>query len=76
MSSSIRPRLVQHGDRSPSLTPAGIEEFEVSRAIEAARLAKLNAVQDVLRDAPREELASVSLWLQALLAGRSDPARG
>ncbi len=65
------PRPVKAGDRSPSLTPKGIEKFEVERAIEAARLAKLNAVQDVLHNAGRDELSSVAQWIQAVLDGAS-----
>jgi hypothetical protein len=71
MATSKRPRAVAKGDRSPSLSPAGIEEFEVDAATEGARLAKLAAVRDVLQHAERDELASVSLWLQAVLAGVS-----
>ena len=64
-------RPVSKGDRSPSLTPGGIEHFEVSRAVEAAKLAKLTAVRDVLHNAGRDELASVALWVQAVMAGAS-----
>ena len=71
MVKNTKSRPVTKGDRSPSLTPAGIESFEVSRAIEAAKLAKLTAVRDVLHNAGRDELASVALWVQAVLAGAS-----
>ena len=71
MAKTTRPRPVAKGDRSPSLTTAGIEHFEVANAAEGARLATLNAVRDVLAHAPLEELSSVSAWLQAVLAGSS-----
>ncbi len=71
MTKTERPRRVAKGDRAPALTPAGIERFEVHRAEEAAKLAKVNAVRDVLHNAHRDELSSVALWLQAVLAGSS-----
>lgn len=71
MNKSSDPRPVRKGDRAPSLTASGIERYEVGNAAEAARLAKLNAVRDVLHNAAHDELSSVSLWLQAVLAGSS-----
>jgi len=71
MSKPTDPRPVAAGDRSPSLSAAGIEHFEVTRAAEAAKLAKLVAVRDVLQHAGRDELSSVALWVQAVLAGTS-----
>ena len=71
MATSKRPRPAAKGDRSPNLTQEGIEAFEVSEATEGSRLAKFAAVRDVLQHAQRDELASVSLWLQAVLAGVS-----
>ncbi|MEQ1702665.1 MAG: polyphosphate kinase 2 [Ilumatobacteraceae bacterium] len=71
MATSKRPRPVAKGDRAPKLTQEGIEAFEVEAATEGSRLAKFEAVRDVLAHAERDELASVSLWLQAVLAGVS-----
>ena len=71
MDKSTRPRPVGKGDRAPSLTASAIEEFEVGNAMDAAKLAKLNAVRDVLHNAAHDELSSVSQWLQAVLAGSS-----
>ena len=71
MDKSTRPRPVGKGDRAPSLSASAIEKFEVANAMEAAKLAKLNAVRDVLHNAAHDELSSVSLWLQAVLAGSS-----
>ena len=71
MTTSNRPRPVRKGDRAPSLTAAGIEHFEVTHAADAAKLAKLNAVRDVLHNAEHDELSSVAAWLQAVLAGTS-----
>ncbi len=71
MGESERSRKVREGDRSPLLTPEGIERFEVSMATETARQVKLNAVRDVLHNAHPEELASVAEWLRAVLDGTS-----
>ena len=68
MATSKRPRAVEDGDRSPSLDPDGIEAFVVGGATDGARLSMLAAVRDVLQHAERDELASVSQWLQAILA--------
>ena len=71
MDKSTRPRPVGKGDRAPSLSASAIEKFEVANAMEAAKSAKHNAVRDVLHNAAHDELSSVSLWLQAVLAGSS-----
>lgn len=71
MSKPSTPRPASLGDRSPLLTARGIEEFEVRSAIEGARLAKLNAVRDVLENAGRDELSSIASWINAVLAGSS-----
>lgn len=71
MAKTDRPRKVAQGDRSPSLTQAGIEAFEVTMAAEAAKAAKLNAVRDVLHSAGHDELRSVAEWLKAVLDGSS-----
>ena len=71
MAKKAAPRRVVQGDRSPVLTTAGIEQFEIGRATEAARLAKVSAIRDVLRTADKDELESVAMWLQAVLAGTS-----
>jgi polyphosphate kinase len=71
MAKSKTPRPVAKGDRSPVLTPAGIARFETEAAVDGARLAQHAAVRDVLQHAERAELASVSSWLQAVLAGAS-----
>ena len=68
MAKKAAPRRVVQGDRSPVLTTAGIEQFEIGRATEAARLAKVSAIRDVLRTADKDELESVAMWLQAVLA--------
>jgi polyphosphate kinase 2 len=59
------------GDTAPDLSPHGIEEFVIDNAIEASRLAKINAVRDVLANAQPEEMAAVARWLEAVLAGTS-----
>ena len=71
MSKSDTSRRVEQGDRSPSLSAAGIERFEVTMATETARQVKLNAVRDVLHNAHPEELVSVAEWLRAVLDGTS-----
>ena len=60
---TTRPRPVTLGDRSPVLTARGIEEFEVRNAMEGAKLAKLNAIRDVLENAERDELSSIAAWI-------------
>ncbi|HQZ36335.1 MAG TPA: polyphosphate kinase 2 [Ilumatobacteraceae bacterium] len=72
MTTSDRPRRVAKGDRAPSLSAAGIEHYQETQAADAATLAKLNAVRDVLHNAQHDELSSVASWLQAVLAGTSD----
>jgi polyphosphate kinase len=69
--SSPNPREVVAGDTAADLTPQGIEAFEVGSAIDAARMAKINAVRDVLATAQPEEMAAVARWLEAVLAGTS-----
>ncbi len=64
-------RAAAAGDRPPSLTPAGIMNYEVGVAVEGAQEHMVMAVRDVLQNAPRAELSSVYHWVQALLAGRS-----
>jgi len=71
MARSPRPRPAAKGDRSPQLTAAGIERFEVEQATDGAHLETINAVRDVLRNAEVGELTSVARWLQAVLDGTS-----
>ena len=71
MANADGPRKVTKGDRAPSLTATGIEEFEVSMAAEGAKAAKLNVVRDVLHNAAHDELESIASWLKAVLDGTS-----
>lgn len=71
MTNRTQPRRVDKGDRPPVLTAAAIERFEVDQAVDAAMLAKLNAVRDVLRNARLEDLSSVATWLSSVLEGYS-----
>ena len=66
-----RPSVAAAGDISPDLTPAGIDDYEVEGATDAAREAKVNAVRDVLTNAKPDEMAAVARWLDAVLAGTS-----
>jgi len=66
---NARPAVA--GDTSPDLSEHGIERFVIDNAIEASRLAKINAVRDVLATAQPEEMAAVARWLEAVLAGTS-----
>jgi polyphosphate kinase 2 len=68
---SARPRRVSAGDTPPVITPEGIEEFEVSQAIESAETNKIAAVKDILSKAAPGDVASVAKWLEAVLAGAS-----
>jgi polyphosphate kinase 2 len=59
------------GDVADDLSPAGIERFEVTEALEGAEGAKVSAVRDVLANAEPAELLTIARWLQAVLDGTS-----
>jgi polyphosphate kinase 2 len=71
MADPSHTRSTAAGDRSPDLSPAGIEQYVVDDAAEGARLARLEAIRDVLAHADRADLDSLALWLHAVLAGTS-----
>jgi polyphosphate kinase len=64
-------RPATDGDRSPDLSPSGIEDWTIEEAAAAARGAKAAAVRAILADADRSEVASVAQWLRAVLDGAS-----
>ena len=66
-----RRRRAAAGDTADDLSPAGIERFEVTQAIDGAEGAKVAAVRDVLSSANPEELLTIARWLQAVLDGTS-----
>ena len=66
------PRPASAGDIAADLRPTGIEQHEITEAIEGSTGTLVNAVQDVLTQADHEERLEVARWLDAVLAGTSD----
>ena len=65
------PRRTTAGDTAPKSTPAGIENFVVDEAVDAARAAKLSAVSDIVATLARHDTHSIAETLQAIMAGAS-----
>ncbi len=67
--------MVKQGDISPTLTPAGLRNFYVGEATEAAQQAELAALKVVMQGPPPHEVTSETV--QAILAGEApdDAAR-
>jgi polyphosphate kinase 2 len=68
-SKSRSPRRVGDGDMATSLTPDGIETFEVEQSVAAARDSKTVAVGEILHDA--NNIKSATSALEAILDGAS-----
>ena len=64
-------RPVASGDTADQLSAAGIERFVVANNIDAAVNARLNAVRDILFNAPVDDLAIVAMWIDTVLRGSS-----
>ena len=67
-----KARPVALGDRSPNLSPAGIEAFTVSTAVDGAQESKLGAMRDVIAGMAPEESAALLknlLKQQGILTG-------
>jgi uncharacterized protein YgbK (DUF1537 family) len=64
-----RRRRAAAGDVADDLSPAGIERFEVTEAIEGAEGAKVSAVRDVLATAEPAEVKAVQAELGVERAG-------
>jgi len=65
-----RPRRAKSGDISPILDAAGVENFVVREAIDAAQESKIVSVQDILSNASSDSHALLQS-LEAILAGAS-----
>ncbi|MFP5506237.1 MAG: polyphosphate kinase 2, partial [Gammaproteobacteria bacterium] len=65
-----RPRRAGNGDISPALDPAGLENFVVHEAVDAAQESKVVSVQDILTSASGDSHALLQS-LEAVLAGAS-----
>jgi polyphosphate kinase 2 len=65
-----RVRLAQEGDVPPTLTPEGIEEYEVDQAVQAAELAEMAALRDIL--AGKSPADAERLVKRALRQARSE----
>ncbi|HJW24961.1 MAG TPA: polyphosphate kinase 2 [Rhodocyclaceae bacterium] len=57
--SRARQRPVAKGDVATSTTPAGIENFAVGAAVDAAQEVRLAALRDILADVPAEEAVAL-----------------
>ena len=71
-----RQRPVDKGDVAPSLTPAGIEGFSVNVAVDAAQVAKMSALRDVLSGLSVDESVALlkgMLKQQRMQAGEATP---
>jgi len=65
---SAKPRRAASGDVSPASTPLGIEHYVAENATKSAQLAKVAALDDIVRKTPPSELARA---LEAVLKGAS-----
>lgn len=61
--------LIDQGDTSPSLTPAGVRHFEVQQALDAAREAQLAALKTIMDGPP--VLTAESEPVQSILSGEA-----
>ena len=52
-------RLVKEGDRSPSLTESGVEEYEVVQSVESAQQSKITAVKDIIEKTPPHDINTI-----------------
>jgi polyphosphate kinase 2 len=64
-------RRVTQGDVSPRLTRAGIAEFAVNEAVDAATESKAYAMRDILSRAAKDDPAGLVESFDAILAGAS-----
>jgi len=66
------PRPAAAGDIAADLAPAGIEQHEVTKAIDGSTGTLVHSIQDVLTGAEHAERIEVARWLEAVLAGTSE----
>jgi polyphosphate kinase len=67
-----QPRRTVEGDISPNMSAQGIEQFTVNEAVNAAQVAKITAVQDILeRGAAAGSGPDLIQSLEAIFAGAS-----
>lgn len=64
-------RLSSSGDVPPSKTKAGIERFVVDEAVSAAQEAKVNAVNDIIGNAPPYDVKTLARVLHGIMDGAS-----
>jgi polyphosphate kinase 2 len=64
-------REVAGGDTSRAATRDGVEFFEVSESIDAARQSKITAVRDIVRQTPPHDVHTLAKTLEAIIAGAS-----
>jgi polyphosphate kinase 2 len=66
-----RPRRASAGDTAHPLTPRGIENFEMTEAIDAAQIARISAVRDIIGREPPYDVDTLARVLQAIMGGTS-----
>ena len=70
------PRRASQGDIPPRLTSAGVEDFVVDQAVDAAQTSKVVAVRDILEHAADSgDDTGLARSLEAILAGASPEDR-
>ena len=68
---ATRPRVASSGDTAETLTPEGVEDYQVTNSIESAREAKVNAVQDIISGVPPHDVGTLKSVLQSIIDGTS-----
>jgi polyphosphate kinase 2 len=66
-----KPRAVEAGDTAPVISTEGIERHHVAEAVEAAQIAKITAVRDIVAKAEPGDAAALAQSLSAILKGAS-----
>ena len=65
------PRAVEDGDIAPVITKDGIAQHHIAEAVDAAQLAKITAVQDIVAQADPAKVAELAQSLSDILHGAS-----
>ena len=66
-----QPRPTAAGDTAPSTEPVKLGRYIVSESIDAAQTSKVTAVNDIMRNAHRDNPAALARSLRAIVAGAS-----
>ena len=65
-------RLVVDGDVVAAKTRRGLDRYEVDQAIEAAQASKVEAVRDIMKSVPPNDVATLRKVLEVVMAGASN----